>query len=64
VWDPHVRLDYVFGSAGHAERLLTCEVVREPPASEASDHFPLFTEIAVESDGSEDPPLQIRGPAL
>ena len=30
VWDPHVRLDYVFASAGHAERLLTCEVVRQP----------------------------------
>lgn len=60
VWDPHVRLDYVFASVGHAERLLTCEVVRQPPASQASDHFPLLAEIAVKSGGSEDPPLQLR----
>ena len=46
VWDPHVRLDYVFASAGHAERFLMCEVVRDPPAREASDHFPLLAEIA------------------
>ena len=46
VWDPHVRLDYVFASAGHAERLLMCEVVRDPRVKEASDHFPLLTEIA------------------
>jgi exodeoxyribonuclease-3 len=45
VWDPHVRLDYVFASAGQAERLLTCEVVRRPPADRASDHFPLLAEI-------------------
>ena len=47
VWDPHVRLDYVFGSAGHAARLLACEVVRQPEmVRDASDHFPLFAEIA------------------
>ena len=46
VWDPHVRLDYVFASAGHAERFLMCELVRDPPAREASDHFPLLAEIA------------------
>ena len=45
VWDPHVRLDYVFASAGRAERLLACEVVRRPPARHASDHFPLLAEI-------------------
>jgi exodeoxyribonuclease-3 len=46
VWDPHVRLDYVFAPAGHASRLMTCEVVRHPRANEASDHFPLAAEIA------------------
>jgi exodeoxyribonuclease-3 len=46
VWDPHVRLDYVFASAGHAERLLLCEVVRDPLTKEGSDHFPLLAEIA------------------
>ena len=46
VWDPHVRLDYVFASAGHADRLLTCEVVRPSSAEQASDHFPLLAEIA------------------
>ncbi len=45
VWDPHVRLDYVFVPAGAAARLLTCEVVRHPRAPDASDHFPLFAEI-------------------
>lgn len=47
VWDPHVRLDYVFAPAGHAGRVLRCEVVRHPPAPDASDHFPLLSEIAV-----------------
>jgi endonuclease/exonuclease/phosphatase family metal-dependent hydrolase len=46
VWDPHVRLDYVFVPAGHGDRVLTCEVMRHPRANEASDHFPLTAEIA------------------
>lgn len=46
VWDPHVRLDYVFFPAGEAGRLVRCEVVREDPAPAASDHFPLLAEIA------------------
>ena len=54
VWDPHVRLDYVFGSAGHAARLLTCHVVRHPAAREASDHFPLLAEIATEAPATRD----------
>ena len=45
VWDPHVRLDYVFVPAGKAERLVHCAVVRKPPADAASDHFPLLSEI-------------------
>jgi len=46
VWDPHVRLDYVFGPAGHKARLLSCDVVQHPASSDASDHFPLLAEIA------------------
>ena len=45
-WDPHVRLDYVFTPKRYAERLLACEVVREPPVvREASDHFPLVVDV-------------------
>ena len=47
VWDPHVRLDYVFLPAGHSERLASCEVVRAAPAAQASDHFPLLAELRV-----------------
>jgi exodeoxyribonuclease-3 len=54
VWDPHVRLDYVFASAGHAERLLACDVVRHPAALEASDHFPLQAEIAAAGGPTRD----------
>ena len=55
VWDPHVRLDYVFGSAGYTARLLACEVVRQPAlVREASDHFPLFAEIDDRADSARD----------
>ena len=46
VWSPHVRLDYLFLPADHARRLAACEVIRDGPAHEASDHFPLFAEIS------------------
>jgi endonuclease/exonuclease/phosphatase family metal-dependent hydrolase len=46
-WDPHVRLDYAFLPTAFASRLLKCEIVRDAPdVREASDHFPLFSEIA------------------
>jgi endonuclease/exonuclease/phosphatase family metal-dependent hydrolase len=45
VWNPHVRLDYVFVPAAHAARLSSCEVVRHPAAADASDHFPVLAEI-------------------
>ncbi len=49
VWDPHVRLDYVFTPAVYASRFTGCEVLRLPEAVRtASDHFPLLVEI---SDG-------------
>jgi exodeoxyribonuclease-3 len=46
-WDPHVRLDYTFVPAPFAVRMTRCDVVRDAPAlREASDHFPLLSEIA------------------
>ena len=46
VWDPHLRLDYVFIPGGFANRLLDCDVVVEPAiAGRASDHFPLFARL-------------------
>jgi endonuclease/exonuclease/phosphatase family metal-dependent hydrolase len=46
VWDPHLRLDYVFVPKGFANRLLECEVVTAPGASaRASDHFPLAARL-------------------
>jgi exodeoxyribonuclease III len=44
--DPHVRLDYAFLPQPSAGNLLRCEIVRDLPSlKEASDHFPLLTEI-------------------
>lgn len=53
VWDPHVRLDYVFAPAGHAGRLDACHLVTHPQAHLASDHFPLFA--AVNGHGGKRP---------
>ena len=47
VWSPHVRLDYVFIPADQAARLLACRVIRDPQASDASDHFPLLADVDV-----------------
>jgi exodeoxyribonuclease III len=50
VWNPHVRLDYVFTPAAYASRVAACEVRRTPPAARtASDHFPLFVELTEEA---------------
>lgn len=47
VWDPHVRLDYVFTPAEFASRLIACEVRRTPDeVRTASDHFPLLVETS------------------
>lgn len=47
VWNPHVRLDYVFTPAAYASRLTGCEVRRTPElARAASDHFPLLVELS------------------
>jgi exodeoxyribonuclease-3 len=45
-WSPHVRLDYTFLPAAFADRVTRCEIVRNAPGvREASDHFPLLTEL-------------------
>jgi exodeoxyribonuclease-3 len=45
-WDPHVRLDYAFVPEGFKGNLQRCEVVRDHPAlKQASDHYPLVSEI-------------------
>ena len=47
VWDPHVRLDYLFTPERWADRLRACEVFDAPAeARDASDHFPLLIELA------------------
>ena len=47
VWNPHVRLDYVFTPAAYASRFTACEVRRAPErVHTASDHFPLLVEIS------------------
>ncbi|HWN11724.1 MAG TPA: endonuclease/exonuclease/phosphatase family protein [Pyrinomonadaceae bacterium] len=45
VWDPHLRLDYVFVPNGFTERLLHCEVIRPEVAIKASDHFPVLAHL-------------------
>src|SRR4051812_44782571 len=44
---PQVRLDYLFVPGPHVDRVSTCEVVRTPATREASDHFPLLSELRV-----------------
>jgi exodeoxyribonuclease-3 len=47
VWNPHVRLDYVFTPSAYSSRFVSCEVRRTPEiAKTASDHFPFLVEIA------------------
>ena len=47
VWNPHVRLDYVFAPTEFASRFVRCEVRKTPDkAQTASDHFPLLVEIS------------------
>ena len=46
VWDPHLRLDYVFVPEVFADRLLECEVFAGlPVVTSASDHFPLVAKL-------------------
>ena len=46
VWDPHLRLDYVFLPRRSLPHLLSCEVVSHTSQSKtASDHFPLLATL-------------------
>jgi endonuclease/exonuclease/phosphatase family metal-dependent hydrolase len=45
-WDPHLRLDYAFVPNAYRNRVVSCEVIDGAPGvRQASDHFPLLTEI-------------------
>jgi endonuclease/exonuclease/phosphatase family metal-dependent hydrolase len=46
--DPHIRLDYVFVPQQQATRVVACEVVRNPEAVGASDHFPVLADLWVD----------------
>lgn len=47
VWNPHVRLDYVFTPLAFASRVTSCEVRRTPEAArKASDHYPVLVELS------------------
>lgn len=45
VWDPHVRLDYLFVPDRFAERVKSIEVVSHAAVSKASDHLPLLAQV-------------------
>ncbi|MDQ3801472.1 MAG: endonuclease/exonuclease/phosphatase family protein [Acidobacteriota bacterium] len=48
VWQPHVRLDYIFIPARYSDYLKSCRVVKEPAiVTQASDHFPLLCELEI-----------------
>jgi exonuclease III len=43
--DPHVRLDYVFVPEAFKDRIVSCDIVRHPDTSIASDHLPVLAEL-------------------
>ena len=45
VWDPHVRLDYLFVPKVFGDRMTSCEVMNRTDAANASDHFPLLAQV-------------------
>ena len=45
VWDPHLRLDYVFLPQHSANRIKSCEVIVNPATLTASDHLPLLAQV-------------------
>lgn len=46
--DPHIRLDYMFVPETQIGRVLTCDVVRNPDAVGASDHFPVVADFQLD----------------
>lgn len=47
VWDPHIRLDYLFLPTASRASLVSCDVMASGPLGQASDHLPLLTELSV-----------------
>jgi len=48
VWDPHLRLDYVFLPERFAHRLKQCDVIDGwASVATASDHFPLMCQLEI-----------------
>jgi exodeoxyribonuclease-3 len=47
VWDPHLRLDYLFAPERFAERVKGCEVITEAGVAAASDHLPLLSLVEI-----------------
>jgi exodeoxyribonuclease-3 len=47
VWNPHVRLDYLFLPSAWRAALIASEVVMNGPVAQASDHLPQLTELLV-----------------
>jgi len=45
--NPLLRLDYVFVPESSCDRVVSCDVIRTPPAEAASDHFPVLAELAL-----------------
>ena len=43
--DQNLRIDYIFASKPLVERVRSCEIIMEPPDTEASDHRPVMVEI-------------------
>ncbi|MBA3531347.1 MAG: endonuclease/exonuclease/phosphatase family protein [Ardenticatenales bacterium] len=54
VWNPHLRLDYLFLPAAFADCLKECQVIQEPEAVRlASDHYPLLALLDVKIEELE-----------
>jgi exodeoxyribonuclease-3 len=48
VWDPHLRLDYIFLPAQFAGQLKSCRVINDlAEVARASDHYPLLAELEI-----------------
>ena len=48
VWQPHIRLDYVFLPERYKDNLKSCEIIKQPSiVTKASDHFPLLINLEV-----------------
>jgi exodeoxyribonuclease-3 len=52
---PEVRLDYVFVPRRFADRLMACDVVDHPEVASASDHRPVWADLAI-NDVRSTPP--------